>query len=317
MICRKCSFILQGSEKFCPNCGEPCSQKPQNEKTEEPTTPTPPSILFSSQRESEAPETQPKIFRDEPDEEAETVKSKKSKAPMLLIALLVIVVLSVGGVTAMEYFGLAPVIMQYLETGNTVGEDADSTSEKGNDNAETTEGEYSSDLGVISPDISFKPTVCYVSTDKSLPLRKGPDNSYAPLNTLQSGCPLQVIGASLTVDTWVYVYVPVLDCYGWLSSSFLSDETALKSEDETTQEAENIAENTDISLNTDSYTAKVLPDGGVKLREGPGTEHTEILTIPQNETVVVMGSSGDNSAWLYVSYNGSDGYINGSYLQKL
>ncbi|MBQ8503244.1 MAG: SH3 domain-containing protein [Clostridia bacterium] len=234
MICRKCSFILQGSEKFCPNCGADCSQKQQTEKTEEIQTPTPPSILFSAPKEREEPaEYQQRIFREEPEDTEETVRHKKSKAPAILIALLIVIILSVGGVTAMEYLGLAPVIMQYLETGGTV-EESDSTTQSTEPN--TTEAEYPENYGIVSPDVNFRPTICYVATDSSLALRKGPDSSYAPIDFIESGSQLQVIGASNIYDTWVYVYVPYTDCYGWISSSFLSETSVIENTDEATEE---------------------------------------------------------------------------------
>lgn len=245
MICRKCSFILQGSEKFCPNCGADCSQKPQTEKEEDILTP-PPSVLFSAPKEQREapPEIQQRIFREEPTEdEEEKTKPKKSKAPAILVSVLVIVILLVGGFTAMEYLGLAPVIMQYLETGNTVGDSTEGSNESTSEH-DTTEAIFSSSYGIVSPDINFKPTICYVATDKSLTLRKGPDDSYAPVETLETGCQLQVIGASNLNDTWVYAFVPTADSYGWLSSSFLSEASSLnENEEETTVQSEESTEN--------------------------------------------------------------------------
>lgn len=234
MICRKCSFILQGSEKFCPNCGALSHEKPQNEKEEAVSTPAPPSILFSAPKEEvEVPqEFQPRIFSQENVQEEFSPKRKKNKAPALLIVLLVILVVALGGFTVMEYFDLAPVIMQYLETG-AVASDGETT-KTDSENSETTQAELPSGYGTVAPDINFKITICYVAADKSIALRKGPDNSYALLQSLQSGTKLQVLGGSVTNDTWVYAYVPSADIYGWVSGSFLSETDSFEKNDETT-----------------------------------------------------------------------------------
>ncbi len=219
MICRKCSYILGGSENFCPNCAEPCTQKPQNEKAEDTRPPVPPSILFpAAESKEDTPESQHRIFREEQEmPPSDTKKHRKSRAPALLIVLLITVIVAVGGFTAAEYLGLAPAIMQYLEEGSAVN--SDEVEESGT-TADVTE--FSENHGVVSPDINYRPEICYVATDSSLTVRKGPDNSYAPLEQLESGCQLQVIGGSAVSDMWVYTYVPSLDCYGWVASSFLS-----------------------------------------------------------------------------------------------
>lgn len=242
MICRNCSFILQGSEKFCPNCGFDCAQKPQTEKSEEILPPEPPSILFSANKEQPAPQAEDhRIFREAPEETIEEkVTPKKSRAPAVLVFLLIAVILSVGGITVIEYFELGPIIANYLQTGGTA-KDTQVTTETAE---KTTEGEYSQNYGVVSPDINFRPTICYVASDKSVCIRKGPDDSYAPIDLLESGIQLQVIGASNINDTWVYVYVPFVDCYGWLSASFLSDASVLTEEETTDEETtENETEN--------------------------------------------------------------------------
>ncbi len=235
MICRNCSFILQGSEKFCPNCGADCSLKQKTEKAEELQPPVPPSIFFTSpDHQGQHSDTGHKIFSEEDEEREEIMRPKKSRAKPVLIALLTAVILLVGGFTAMEYFNLAPAIVNYLETGLT---EPQSESDK-TINSDKIEAEYPSDKGIISPDISYKPALCYVVSDSTLPLRKGPDEGYAPVIYLPSGSQVQVIGSSAAYEAWVYVFFPPEEKYGWISASFLSD-TEL-AEAETT-------ENTDVS----------------------------------------------------------------------
>lgn len=315
MICRKCNFILQGSEKFCPNCGAATPENQQTEKTQEDTPVAPPAILFSSAKTAEANPSQSAIFRDTPPEEEppESYMRKKSRAPLFLAGLFFIIVIFAGGFLFMEYFDLAPVIAGYLETGTTKSQEETTSTPT----TEPAISDYSDKMGVVSPDINFTPTICYVATSGSLPLRKGPDDSYAMISSLTVGCGLQVIGGTITNNNWVYVYVPTLDCYGWLNSSFLSE--ANLSEESTTESEETTETEIpeEVSLNADSFTATVISSTGLKLREGPGIDYEVILTVPQDETVVVMGRFSAQSTWLYVSYDGYIGYMDGTYLEKL
>ncbi len=234
MICRKCSFILQGSEKFCPNCGTPCNEKPQTEKEETVETPTPPSILFSAPKQDvDVPqEFKPRFFNEETMQEELKPERKKNKAPAVLIALLVLLVVALGGFTAMEYFDLAPAIMQYLETGMVTSEEE--STQEAYENIEAAQAELPAGYGTVTPDINFKSTICYVASGKSVALRKGPDNSYALLQYLPSETKLQVLGASSTNDTWVYAYVPSTDTYGWVSASYLGETDLQTTQEETT-----------------------------------------------------------------------------------
>ncbi|MEE1320420.1 MAG: SH3 domain-containing protein [Acutalibacteraceae bacterium] len=234
MICRNCSFILQGSEKFCPNCGADCSLKQKTEKTEELQPPVPPSIFFTSPNQSQQNNSDHRIFSEDDEEREEIKKAKKSRAKPVLIALLSAVILLVGGFTAMEYFNLAPVIVNYLETGLTQPQsESDKTI-----SSDKVDSEFPSDKGIIPPDISYKPAICYVMSYSSLPLRKGPDEGYAPVVYISSGSQVQVIGSSSAYDSWVYAFFPTEEKYGWISASFLCDTELPEAE---------IEENTDVS----------------------------------------------------------------------
>jgi len=240
MICRNCSFILQGSEKFCPNCGADCSLKQKTEKAEELQPPAPPSIFFTSpNQQSQQSDTGHKIFSEEDDDREEILRPKKSRAKPVLITLLLAVILLVGGFTAMEYFNLAPAIVNYLETGLT---EPKSESDK-TINSDKVEAEYPADKGILSPDISYKPAVCYVVSDSSLPLRKGPDEAYAPVVYLPSGSQVQVIGSSAVYENWVYAFFPPEEKYGWISASFLSDTELPEAEAEESTDVSDIENN--------------------------------------------------------------------------
>ena len=240
MICRNCSFILQGSEKFCPNCGADCSSKQKTEKTEEIQPPVPPSIFFSAPpQQSQGADTGHRIFAEEEDDREADTKPKKSRTKAVLAALLTAVILIVGGFTAIEYFNLAPAIVNYLEAGATTKE---SQPDKAI-NSDKTEEEYPSDKGIISPDINYRPTVCYIVSDGSLPLRKGPDESYAPVVYLPSGAQVQALGASAAYESWVYAFFPAEEKYGWISASFLTDTELPYSEEEDETDVSDVKNN--------------------------------------------------------------------------
>ncbi len=55
----------------------------------------------------------------------------------------------------------------------------------------------------------------------------------------------------------------------------------------------------------------VVADGGLRLREGPGTSYKQILLIPNYSTVTVTRTNGD---WLYVSYDDAKGWVSGEFV---
>lgn len=214
MICRNCKFSLQGSEKFCPNCGAPLSEK-TNDVSNNSSIPDPPRIFFTPVKNEEAYINSSEELTDISSVSNPQPKKKKrarsvSKAPVALMLLLLLVILTTALVVTAEKLDVAPVILQHLKT------DTVSTS------SEPLHTDYSESSGTISPDISYSPTLAYVSKNNSLSLRHGPDNSYGLIMTLKSGCNLQILGGTSLNQRWIYVYVPVYDCYGWLNASFIT-----------------------------------------------------------------------------------------------
>ena len=84
MICRKCNSILQGSEKFCPECGAPNSESKKSETVQESNIHSPPSVQLQPEK---APPDPALIFCDESDEDDcknEPYEHKKSRFPIFL-----------------------------------------------------------------------------------------------------------------------------------------------------------------------------------------------------------------------------------------
>ena len=88
-------------------------------------------------------------------------------------------------------------------------------------------------LGVIVPDINLKSRIYTVASQEGLPLRKGPDNSFAVIDNVSYGTDVQLSGRTLQNNIWGYVYIPSLDYYGWLMCSYLTDNSQIE---EVTQE---------------------------------------------------------------------------------
>lgn len=63
---------------------------------------------------------------------------------------------------------------------------------------------------------------------------------------------------------------------------------------------------------------KVVANGGLNMRTNAGTGNKIIQTIPDGATVQCYGyyNMADSTKWLYVVYNGKDGYCSSKYLQK-
>ena len=231
MTCKNCNNTLSGTEDYCPYCGTP--QKF-------------PDIKITSTEEKEPPPiktTESSIFQSEPvyiySETPKDKKDSKTKIAVTMVSLFLLTLLFIGGFSVAEYFNLTPAFSSLFSTLPTNEPDTP-------DYEITTEGEFDISLGLVSPDISFRSTLCTVISEQGLPLRKGPDNAFAQIETLPDGTALQVMGKSLNNNVWVYVYIQSLDLYGWVSGSYISESSALKipsSAEYTETEAHNETDN--------------------------------------------------------------------------
>lgn len=218
MTCKKCSYILYGSENFCPHCGE----KRQSEEvpTERKTEPEPKPIFISRDTAYEDIMTKGRIFQpEEPFEDASASrkekpgkKEKTSSRPLVaFLSVVCIALFCTAAFTAADYFDIAPAVADFFEQ-------REATTEA----PLTTESQFSSSSGTVTPQINYAPVNCTVSSAKSISLRKGPSEAYGQISALPSGSELQVIGGSAENESWVYVYVAEKDLYGWVSASFIS-----------------------------------------------------------------------------------------------
>lgn len=222
MICRNCKFSLQGSEKYCPNCGAPLHTE-KEEVFSQAEPPKAPEIFFTPVKEEE--KDTPEIFRthresteEQPSKSTEKNKRAKSssKAPVVLMLLLIIAVLTVGLFVAAEKFNITPVILNYLGGTKTQTDATKSVYSPSGTLRPSPED------GTVVPDINYTSTEAYVARINLLSLRKGPSDAYGLIRSLESGTQLQITGGTAVTDSWIYVYVPSEDCYGWVNAAFVS-----------------------------------------------------------------------------------------------
>jgi len=221
MTCKRCSYILYGSENYCPHCGEKCKEEevPQN-----PTPEAEPKPIFISRETAfEDVASKNRIFQPEtafeevsaPSEEKTRKKEKGAgKAVTAMLSVFCVLLFCTALFMAADYFGIVPAVAELILPEET-------TAESTTDNLQ---GEFASSFGTVSPQINYAPVNCVVSSANSISLRKGPSDSYGQISSLVSGSEVQVIGGSAESKNWVYVYVVKEDLYGWLSASFISGE---------------------------------------------------------------------------------------------
>lgn len=329
MFCKKCSYILSGSESYCPSCGTPC-EKVFDEKEAE----SPASIFGTGQMKSQSGA---EIFEDNITYVKENQQKKKSKSGVAFVSVLILVAVLAAAIVAADYFNISPAISTIFEKVSSAAD---------NDGTTTAVAEYDSSAGTVTPSVVYNTVVAYNAKNDGQALRKGPDETYAEIQTLPNNSTVHILGAADSQALWVYVYVPDEDVYGWLMSSYLSNEKNEEEFDETsTEEAatketeESTSETTteeateeatvketektttektsDLSVNeTENYTATVTALQGVYMRKGPSTSYAAIGVLGQGETVTVMGSDSEDENWLYVRYGDTNGYVNGAYLEK-
>lgn len=230
MNCKNCNNTLAGTEDYCPYCGTPQKFPDLNIQTSEDR---------GKDKIPQPKNTENPIFQSEPvyiyTEPPKEKKDSKTKIAVSMVSIFLISLLLIGVFSLAQYFNLTPAFSSLLST--LPSEEPDTKPLE-----TTTESEFDSSLGLVSPDISFKSTLCTVISENGLPLRKGPDNVYAQIDSISNGTSLQAIGKSLQNNLWVYVYVPSLDLYGWVSGSYISENSALR-EPDTAESAETTTEN--------------------------------------------------------------------------
>lgn len=219
MICQKCNHILKGSESYCPDCGSPCSKEKEVYKEAEA-----PSVIFSSERDISsnifADDAPPKYRREQP-------KEKKSKAGLYLVIVLCAVLVGVFAVAGTELPVFSTAIASIFSASSPEETTAPATSS----------ADYNPGSGMVAPQVNYRTTVAYITGDKGQALRKGPDSSYGQTDILPAGTDVHIVGGASVDGSWVYVYVPEKDSYGWIDDAFLSSvitDVSVQDEEEST-----------------------------------------------------------------------------------
>ena len=219
MTCKKCSYILYGSENYCPHCGEKCKEDEAPKTQVAETEPKP--IFISRETVFEDVSSKSRIFQPEPsfDEVSDATKEKPRKkekgsgrAVTALLSVFCILLFCTALFMAADYFGIVPAVSDLIALRETTTENI----------TDSVQGEFASSFGTVSPQINYAPVNCVVSSANSISLRKGPSDSYGQITSLPSGSEVQVTGGSAESQNWVYVYVIKEDLYGWLSASYIS-----------------------------------------------------------------------------------------------
>lgn len=309
MLCRNCNHNLSGEEDFCPHCGIPqkltdVSSSSQEKSQEE-------DQLSSKEQKSSIFQSEPVYIYTDPPKEKE---GKRTKATVAFVSLFILTLLIIGVLTLGEYFKLTPAFSDLFQTPPS---QEDTTAPE-----ITVSDEYDSSIGTLAPDINFKSTLCTVISEKGLVLRKGPDNTYAAIDTIPYGTRLQVIGKSISNNLWGYVYIPSLDLYGWLLCSYLTESSELTDPETTVattkneSETQSKASEDEKPKKTANYYATVTAEKGLYLRIGPGVNYEAISVIPHGKTVTVIEACKEDSSWLLVSIDDVTGYMNKAYLTE-
>ncbi|MBQ7117772.1 MAG: SH3 domain-containing protein [Clostridia bacterium] len=223
MICQKCNHILKGSESYCPDCGTPCVKEKEVYKE-----PEAPSVIFSSDKDVSS-----NIFIDEipPEHRRKQPEKKKSKAGLYLVIVLCAVIVGVIAVAGSEL----PIVSTAIASIFSASAPEETTAAP---TASVTD--YKPDSGIVAPQVNYRTTVAYITGDKGQALRKGPDSSYGQIDILPVGTDVHIVGGASVAGSWVYVYVPEKDSYGWIDDAFLSSvitDVSVQSEEESTTQS--------------------------------------------------------------------------------
>ena len=238
MLCQNCSYILSGKENFCPNCGTmPYGQIKKTEKKETevkkestraaveitpesypPYKPLAPVTRTAKSTDIFGETEEVHSVREKAaDEKASEVKAADVKNPVgkIFILLFITCTLAVTAFGLADYFGVTQTVSGFVQT----------LSQKDAAKEEPVTESFSHEMSIVEPEINYSMTTAYILSGYGLTLRKGPSNSYAPIHSLTDLTKVQIFGGSIANRSWVYVYCPEKECYGWLDGSFLTSES--------------------------------------------------------------------------------------------
>lgn len=315
MLCGNCNYILSGEEAYCPHCGQEVKTQ-ETEKSENQNN------NISLNNVQEPTETKGTIFDEEsivfPPQEEKQPQKKRRGTTVTVLALLTLILVITAVFTAVQYFDLVPVVASFIASQSS-----------GEDNSvivTTAKGELDTSKGMVAPEINYRPVQCTVTSVKGLALRKGPDDTYAALSTVPQGTRLQITGGALSNDSWVYVYIPSRDCFGWLNAAYLmADSVAGEITTAPSQEKETQTTTADGTKSSEEKpealsqkrTAEITAEKGLYLRTGPGVDFEAVTIIGKGEKVTVINECETDPLWIYVQFKKHKGYVNIKYISQI
>ncbi|MCD7769994.1 MAG: SH3 domain-containing protein [Oscillospiraceae bacterium] len=134
-------------------------------------------------------------------------------------------------------------------------------------------------------------------------MRSGPSTSYSILGTYNSGTTMTVTGTS---GDWYQVSYN--GTTGYVYSLYLTLDSGSTSTSTSTSSS---------ASSTSSFTVTEMDDtaatvtSAVHMRTGPSTSYASLQVLSAGTSVTITGYSGN---WYRISYNGSTGYVYGSYV---
>jgi endoglucanase len=147
----------------------------------------------------------------------------------------------------------------------------------------------------------------YVTAEEGLLLRDGPGKENEVVDLLGYGKEIQ---AEKIEDGWAYTTVDGKS--GWCSTEYLTenkDEVKLSEEKDPDEIVPDELVKPDFE-STSGLHGHVDSPEGLNMRYGPGTEYDVIMTLADKTEVIEKGWSGE---WVYIEYNGKNGWINSKY----
>ena len=173
----------------------------------------------------------------------------------------------------------------------------------GQDSGQTTE--KTDDTGTKSEDDAGYPKSMYVTSEDGLMLRKEPGTDKEEIGGMKYGDEIKV---EKVENGWAYTTVDGKS--GWCSAEYLTENKSEIKSDKTASgnDANRIVEPANI-VDPAEHGNTNSPDG-VNMRYGPGTDYGVIETIPDQAEAVAKGWE---DGWVYIEYNGKNGWIKSEY----
>lgn len=218
---------------------------------------------------------------------------KKKYAAIVLAGLVVVAAaLVIGFVLGRQ--GAKP--EETKQPGETVVQTEEASDDQGQEQAETQET------------ASEFPKTMYINTEDGLMLRKGPGTDKDIIRLLTYG---EEISVEKIENDWAYTTVD--GSSGWCSVEYLTvnknDIKKSESKSGTAVDADKLVQPENRA--DEGFHGHVDEPEGLNMRYGPGTDYDIITAIPDKAEVIEYGWK---DGWVFVEYNGTNGWINGDYL---